>query len=268
MTTAGQHGQRGTYVKGCRCDQCRASNTEYARMRSRRVAYATFDQSLATLLDSAPVRAHLAQLRAAGLGRRTIADKSGVAQTVIDRLLGLSRSRPARRVRPDTERRILSVTVEDLANSAVVDGTGTARRLQALVAIGWTQHELARRIGWTPANLCSLMHARRPVTAATARRVAGLYDELSMTPASSSRARSTARRNGWVPPLAWDDDDIDDPSFAPAADAIRSDAERTHIEDILELDARGITLAAIAARVGLAEATVKERLREARKAAS
>ena len=90
------------------------------------------------------------------------------------------------------------------------DGVGTRRRLQALVAMGWSQSEIARRLGVDPANAtklfrCVLVHA------VTARRVAGLYDELSMTHGGSRRALNVAAREGWLRPLDWDDDLIDGP---------------------------------------------------------
>jgi hypothetical protein len=50
----------------------------------------------------------------------------------------------------------------------------------------------------------------------TAGQVARVYDELAMTPGPSTRARDAAARRGWVPPLAWDDDEIDDPQARPA----------------------------------------------------
>jgi hypothetical protein len=54
----------------------------------------------------------------------------------------------------------------------------------------------------------------------TAERIAAVYEQLSMrSPApwgfQHSRAQLIAKRNGWPPPLAWDDDEIDDPTATP-----------------------------------------------------
>jgi predicted DNA-binding protein (UPF0251 family) len=49
------------------------------------------------------------------------------------------------------------------------------------------------------------------VTRSTAARVARLYDLLSMRPGPSPIAKRRALAKGWAPPLAWDDDTIDDP---------------------------------------------------------
>lgn len=205
------HGLRSTYVKGCRCEQCRRANTRYAKWRGL--------DGVVQLVDATVTRQHLDALRAAGLGRREIARRSGVALTVINRLIGIDSSRPARRVRPVTQARILAVTVDCRAGGSLVYATGTTRRLQALVALGWTQTELAARIGWTVQNLGPLVHGQRWLVAqSTASLVAALFGELSMIPGPSIRARLLAQRRGWAPPLAWED--IDDVAEHPSEIAV------------------------------------------------
>lgn len=102
---------------------------------------------------------------------------------------------------------------------AFVDITGTARRLQGLVALGYDWEHLGRRLGRCSTTVyrfatCAANRIRRE----TAGEVAALFEELSATPApdgfAAKKARDTARRNGYMPPLAWGDD-IDDPSALP-----------------------------------------------------
>lgn len=230
------HGTRAAYARGCKCSPCRAANGRYSKLQQYRVI-----AGIRTLVDAGPSKAHVAALRAAGMGRRTIAMRSGVSQTVIDRLVGVNTDKPCHRVRPETERRILAVRAADVADGSNTDTSGTTRRLRALVAIGWTQTELASRIGWDVTNLNSIVMARRQcVRIDTARLVAAVYDELSMTPGPSSRARSLAARRGWLPPLAWDDDTIDDPAFEP--EDVRRTAGRGSgitIEDIEDARSQG-----------------------------
>lgn len=99
---------------------------------------------------------------------------------------------------------------------------GTRRRLQALAALGWDWTILARHIGCHEEAVRTIVFRRRYVYAATAERVAEVYEELSMTPRPATtsgernaraRAVGKARRYGWAPPLAWDD--IDDPTERP-----------------------------------------------------
>ena len=99
---------------------------------------------------------------------------------------------------------------------ARTSSVGISRRLQALVAIGYPNHYLSDQLGIGPSYVSKLMHnGRRNVNADTATRVKALYDRLSMTPGPSWEARERARKRGWVPPLAWDDDAIDDPQAVP-----------------------------------------------------
>lgn len=241
------HGTRSSYVRGCKCADCRAANARYTKVAKYRS-----DKGISTLVDAQPVREHLAMLRAHGVGKRTIAQRAGVAQTVVNRLIGIDNSRPARRVHPDTARKLLAVTLDDHADGAFVDGTGTRRRLQALVAIGWPQAHLAARIGWSPSNFGVLIHDRELVTAATAGLVRDLYDDLSMQPGPSERARTYARKRAWAPPLAWDD--IDNPHDIPAE--IRKPTRGVNPEDVLELYEAGENIHAIAGRFGISTNSV------------
>lgn len=94
--------------------------------------------------------------------------------------------------------------------------TGTSRRLRALCALGWPQAELAARTGIPE---CTVSHLVRGDINRTSRRnatlVCDLYDRPSGTPGPSEWQRVRARSAGWAPPLAWDDDTIDNPDAAP-----------------------------------------------------
>lgn len=99
-----------------------------------------------------------------------------------------------------------------------LDATGTARRIQALVYLGYTFGEIGAELGVSHDVARHYAVSRATVRTATAQKVDALYERWSMTPAPESRrakyARTTAARNGWVPPLAWMD--IDDPAERPA----------------------------------------------------
>lgn len=103
--------------------------------------------------------------------------------------------------------------------SRIVDGAGTRRRLRALAALGWTFTMLADRLGVTNRAVRELAYAAT-VRDYSAETVRALYDDLSMTVPTSEnnyaagailRQRRHAARNGWLPPLALDDDTIDLP---------------------------------------------------------
>jgi transcriptional regulator with XRE-family HTH domain len=129
---------------------------------------------------------------------------------------------PSKRVRPATAKKILAVQPDQdlLPDRATTDGSGTRRRLRALVAAGWSQARLADRLGMLPSNFGKVINGGDPVRLGTARAVARLYDELKdLLPdqdewhdkAAASRARRYARDRGWLPPSAWDDAALDAP---------------------------------------------------------
>lgn len=100
---------------------------------------------------------------------------------------------------------------------SLCNGIGTARRLRALMAMGYSQGHLARELGTDQSRVSKLMlNSGAHITTGTRDRVIKLYDRLSMTPGPSQQARDRAHRKGWPPPLAWDDDIIDDPAAQPA----------------------------------------------------
>jgi len=191
------------------CHRC------YENHRSRQKLYGRWESSR---VAAEPVRAHVEELRSSGVGSRRIEELSGVSRSVIQALVNGRRiygHQPSKTISAVNAQRLLAVQTEP-ASGAKVSITGTTRRLQALVAIGYTQSDLAVRIGITSANSTRLFHGRGCVLASTALRIESIYDQLAMIPGPSGRARAHARKYGWAPPLAWDDDDINDPTTAPA----------------------------------------------------
>ena len=214
--TPHRHGTRSAYVKDrCRCRPCMDANTAAGRVVRRAQAFGRWQP----YVDAAPVREHIAALRAHGIGLHRIARLANTSVSHIRALAAKNQDAASRRVRPTTAERILAIeiTTASYAPSAPVDATGTRRRLQALVAIGWPLARLGEQLDRTTAAVARSMRNPR-VNAATARAVADLYDQLSVktppqaTPteqAASNRARAYAERRGWLPPLAWDDIDND-----------------------------------------------------------
>lgn len=99
---------------------------------------------------------------------------------------------------------------------ATVPAVGTIRRIQALVCMGWSMPTLSERLGAArPQTIQNL--ARKPhdaqIRVATAEKIRGLYDELSMLHGPNRVGAARAITKGWAPPLAWDD--IDNPHEKP-----------------------------------------------------
>ncbi|MCW2496332.1 helix-turn-helix transcriptional regulator [Jatrophihabitans sp.] len=229
-----EHGTRACYVLDrCRCWPCANVNAATERRRIRDTAYGRWQP----YVDAEPARQHVRALMDAGVGLKRIAKVSGIGHGTLWKLMyGKRRAngvqKPTARVRWETAVRLMVVPLPEntvaatLAPGAVVEPTGTYRRLQALVAIGWSQSKLARQLGFTPANFTAIVHGRRRVTTKTARRVVELYNALwSTAPAekhhrdkiAASRSRNYAAHLGWLPPMAWDEDSIDDVTAVPNA---------------------------------------------------
>ena len=177
------HGTTAEYRNGCRCDQCRAANTKYNKIRCLEIARG---------------------------GRRT---------------------QPA---------------------------IGTQRRIRALVRIGWSQALIADACGWATEQSITELMRRDVVNTTTAKRVAKVYDALSMRIGPSGRSRRRAERKGWAPPLAWDD--IDDPAATPYTG---TDPHGTDVDDIVWLIRCGGTWDSISARLGIGRDGIDRALRRA-----
>lgn len=243
-----EHGTRNAYVRdGCRCDRCRAANTAAERARNRAKAYGRYQG----YVDAAPVREHILALSAAGVGLKTITVRTGVSGGQLCSILygrgrrGNSPRRPQRKVMPEVRDRIFAVPLDaEPAPGTRVDPTGTRRRLEALVALGWSQAQLAERLGMARANFGKTLRAEH-VLKSTADRVRALFDELwDATPPASThrqkiavaRSRRIAAERGWLPPLAWDDDTIDDPDAQPLDNPVAGDEPDGHDVDEIAVE--------------------------------
>lgn len=133
---------------------------------------------------------------------------------------------------------------------SLVDATGTARRLQALVAAGTTQADLACHLGVLPGNLGPLVNGENPqVTARTRQAVAALYEQLWNPAHPDPRAVAHARRKGWAPPVAWDDESIDTPDARP--EGVGPAGARRAFDEVAWRRALGEPLDVIARDLGL-----------------
>jgi hypothetical protein len=157
-----------------------------------------------------------------------------------------------------------------------LDAAGTRRRLQALIWNGWSLGALSVRLGCSRQALrVKLDYAR--VSAATAAAVRQVYDELWDQPPperdrferrAATMARRYARERGFAPPLAWDEDAIDDPGAGPADGWERHDDVRRWgvlADEAGELISLGVNPEGAAERLGVSRSTLGTALARARK---
>jgi AraC-like DNA-binding protein len=119
-----------------------------------------------------------------------------------------------------------------LRGRLMVPSVGTQRRIRALSRMGWTQRQVASRLGMTPWSLNKLLTTQL-VRRDTAGRVAVLYRHLcGQAPAGDTVAwtRRWAELRGWAGPADWDGAQIDDPAAVPLCEIERCHAEALQLE--------------------------------------
>jgi hypothetical protein len=161
--------------------------------------------------DAAPARAHVAALRELGWTFVQIAEAAGLSSYVPHKIA----TGQTRNLWPESERALLAVPLRPQDSHRGVNSAGTRRRVQALSWMGWPCTEVAVRAGMPVSTLRTLILPSRQISYTLARRVAAVYDLLSLTPGPSKGAAAKARQLGFAPPMAWDDDRIDDPKTRP-----------------------------------------------------
>lgn len=254
-----RHGQRATYVLDrCRCIPCTKASSAAENERTRLKAYGRYHK----YVDAYPVRLHLAELKAYGIGLKQVSRLSGVSNGSLTKIwYGLYADTgtgggcngegnlvrgPSRRVLRSTAERIY--TIEPVftnlsAGAADRERTPTARiHLRSLVALGWSMSKLAQRLNMSPCNFAPVIYDGRTLSRRTVDKIENLFTELSMTlppreghrdKIAYSRARNYAKAAGWLPPLALDDlhvvslEDNDTPTVDEAAIWRACDGDRT-----------------------------------------
>ncbi|MBV9811356.1 MAG: hypothetical protein JO326_01295 [Acetobacteraceae bacterium] len=158
------HGTRARYVSGCKCLQCRAANSRYSCEAQRR--HDSGDTG--NVIDASEAREHLRWLSRRGVGRRAVADASGVSATILHQIkLG-----KRRRIRASTARRILRVDAGAAWGKALVSARRTWQLLNSLIERGYTKGQLSL---WLGNKTAALQINHKKVTAETAQRVERLY---------------------------------------------------------------------------------------------
>lgn len=249
---------------------CRPCRNLMQRRASKRKALGTSPWT-----DAAPIRAHIEQLLIRGMSRHQIGELAGLHRTIIRNLvIGQPHANqpPASRIRRDNAAKLLAVgftpcapvpntTTRNRQAGVTIDNTGTRRRLEALMANGWSARELSRRLGHH-GHALQLPKYRR-CTSNTATAVAQLYAELESTPGPSQPMRTYYRGRGYLPPGWWDPDTIDDPDATPAGltyqplgDGPAIDVDMHRDDQVAILTRAGLTPTQIASQLGCSRKTI------------
>ena len=215
-------------------------------------------------VPAAPVVEHYMVLRKTGLSCRRIADMAGLNRATLH-MLGEWTDNSC--VRAETAQKLLSLPIPNglVDGGALVDATGTKRRLHALMAIGWPIWLLAEKVGISRYTLEHALFKSVQVKAKTAAAVAGLFDTLQMTPGPSEVTKRCARKRGWVLPFQWDEDEIDDPTAEPYVGENRWVPFMERYQELKELS---LSDSEIASKLGIQLESVERTLRRNLKGAA
>lgn len=223
MTGQPAHGTTRRYKRGCHCCRCTDAIARQAKARVHAQHNGTWTDPFT---DAAPARARLAAWRAAGYGWREIAAATGIGEDQVRQIAVGRPSRPApRRIGTSLSARILDARLPGGRRTpgALVDATGTRRRLRALAVAGWHLRLLAAETGVSRSELGVVRRGDLPtVRASTHEAVRRAYKRLSGSTPGDRGLRSKdvvatanrARREGWVSAGRWGDG-IDDPDASP-----------------------------------------------------
>ena len=186
-----EHGTRAKYVvEKCRCEPCTNANRTYARQRdrqARRVRYG-FDEPKPAFIDATEAREHLLWLSSVGVGKRRVAELTGVSLSAIDKLRQGNRTK----CRPQTADKILGVGRSRASDGAFIDAKKTWRLIDDLVKHGWTKQAIAKAIG-SKAQRPALQLQPNQVTARNARAIEQLHEREMFRIIEDRRLAAEAR---------------------------------------------------------------------------
>lgn len=163
------------------------------------------------IVSAEPARLHIKALSKRGMSYAAFARAAGINR--VRSVQEIACGYRTRGILNTTEERLLAVEFSPSTFPAV----GLIRRVRALVAIGYNIDHIAAESGVCDCVISRLrrgigQHATLPIGIALAEA----YERLCMSPVEgwvAGKQRRWARKNGWAPPLAWDD--IDNPKARP-----------------------------------------------------
>jgi hypothetical protein len=190
----------------------REAKTIWARRRRRLIAYGQWQPT--QQIDPAPARAHINKLRRFGLSVRTIALLAGEQAGALSQIIYPNHRDYLTWITAARAERILAVSfnLDSIPSGRNVDAAGTRRRIEALMRVGWSQGHIGRALGVSRQRVFTYRSSVH-VESDTARAVRDLFEQWWDKPGPEIRAINKAIREGFPPPLAWDD--IDDPDAEP-----------------------------------------------------
>jgi len=157
---------------------------------------------------------------------------------------------------------ILSLKPQDLYRAAEgkdwVSGIGAMRRMRALQTLGHPWEDI---YPYRSTAMRLLSGRSLKIHAVTHHEIASRYAELITVPGVSNRVRQKAIREGWVGPLHWSSESIDDLFAEPETDIADLDSKALLIDRVEDGLNVGLSLQKIATMLEVNTESLKDRLR-------
>jgi hypothetical protein len=195
-----RHGQASCANYGCPRSTCRQ-----AALRARRRRDTDRAQGLAARVDATPAATRAAVLVRRGMSAQDIADASGIAVTLVRRLLRPPERRPARIARSTAEA-VLGIPLPGRGQPpapgrGLTDAQQAAAVLAELAVQGWPATYLAARLNTSTATIAAVRDgSRRRISVALDQRIHRLRLRLADTTPTVQGIRTSdaARTRAWA----------------------------------------------------------------------
>lgn len=241
-----RHGLRAGYLAGCRTECCRTPHLEYLKERRalRRDAYNRAQKDgrirrerlqaagVTTFqFPAQPVRDHIKRLAALGWSTTAMAAMHGdISDASIADLLHRRSLMVVRKTHLLINLKYTLRVDPEVPDTALVPALGAVRRDRALMALGWTHHDIHEAMRDLLGYDVSRCSEARQIAARRWRAYDTVYRALQGTPGPSQRTRDRAAALGYATPLAWES--IDDPDARPTGRTAARRPRKTEIDDI------------------------------------
>lgn len=215
----------------------RERNTLVAARYRKRRALAELQGIPTAPIPAAPLRMHIKDLMALGWGSPSIIAAARIDATPTGLLLIANGHslRAERKFAPILKLPLTLACPDHIPDHMHVPSLGAARRIRALMALGWRHEDIMHMIGGRSSSHLA-QHRHKTINAHDWRLVDAAYEALGGTPGPSESSRRRARNSGYVPPLAWNDIDNpnEDPKPTTGRETTRAHFDPTVVDRILE----------------------------------
>lgn len=199
----------GSYSYGrrhdCDCEACELAVSRYQKRYNL-----DRGRGIKRRLPAEPLRAKVQQLYDEGVRPHQIHATLGISSGVLRHIMVGTRGRPpASLVERPTYEKFMALRLEDcLAVPTLVDSIGVVRRIHALQFLGYGPNDIAEGVGVSVSMIYQYLRAQQCLST-TVSAVHDAYVQMRNGHGQSAHSYWKARREGWPPPGAWDDETID-----------------------------------------------------------